>query len=281
MKLSDLIDRGKSILEEANKENALFDTLCILEQATGLNKTALYLNADKDVDKASERCFMINIRKRAQGEPLQYILGKWEFMGMDFSVGRGVLIPRPETEILVELAVGELRKRKRETVVFDLCAGTGCIGLSVAKLCTKAQVYLVEKSSQALEYLKRNDNSFQFENTTVIAGDIFDGFQALKLPQPDIVLSNPPYVSTNEMKDLQTEVTLEPYEALDGGNDGLDFYRAINELWSPYIATGGMLAVECGESQAQRISDLFSHSNNQVSIVCDYNKIKRIVLIHK
>lgn len=280
MKFSDLIAYGKNGLEDSNKESALFETLCILEQATGLGKTAIYLNADKDVDKLVECCFKANIHRRIKGEPLQYILGNWEFMGMDFLVGPGVLIPRPETEILVELAVNEVRQRKEETVVFDLCAGTGCIGISVAKLCANANVYLVEKSPEALEYLTKNNNCFQLKNTTIIQGDIFEGFHAFKLPQPDIILSNPPYICTEEIGSLQTEVAFEPREALDGGHNGLDFYRAIHELWSPYINAKGMLAVECGETQAEKISEMFSNSTNQVSTVSDYNKIKRIVLMN-
>ncbi|NLX94471.1 MAG: peptide chain release factor N(5)-glutamine methyltransferase [Clostridiales bacterium] len=279
MKLSDLMAYGKSSLEKADKESPLFDSMCILEQASGLNKTNIYLNADKDIDKSVECCFKANIHRRAKGEPLQYILESWDFMGMNFLVGPGVLIPRPETEILVELAVSKIRQRKEETVVFDLCAGTGCIGISVAKLCANANVYLVEKSPEALEYLTKNNNCFQLENTTIIQGDIFEGFHAFKLPQPDIVLSNPPYIPTEEIESLQTEVTFEPREALDGGCNGLDFYRAINELWSPYMNTQGMLAVECGESQATKISELFSNVNNRVSTVSDYNKIKRVVLM--
>lgn len=279
MKISALIDYGKSMLEQSNKENALFDTLCLLEQATSYTKTALYLNADKEVDKAKECVFKANIQKRALGEPLQYILATWEFMGMDFAVGTGVLIPRPETEILVELAIEELGKTKNNPVVFDLCAGTGCIGLSVAKLCTNANVYLIEKSPQALEYLVRNNNSFQLDNTTIVAGDILKNSQSFELPKPDIILSNPPYVTTGEMEGLQIEVGFEPQIALDGGCDGLDFYRAINEHWRPYLNAGGMLAVECGETQADKISDLFSQANNQVSVVRDYNKVKRFVLM--
>lgn len=279
MKLLDLVNYGKNILKNSNKENILFDTLCILEQATGFNKTTIYLNIDKKVDKATESYFKANIHKRAQGEPLQYILGKWEFLGVDFAVGPGVLIPRPETEILVELAVKELSKRKKETVVFDLCAGTGCVGLSVAKLCTNANVYLLEKSPEAIEYLKRNDDSFQLNNTTLIVGDIFKGFRQFGLPNPDIILSNPPYIATAQIKTLQTELTFEPRDALDGGSDGLDFYRAINEHWSPYLNIGGVLAFECGETQAESLCKLFSQSNNQISVECDYNNIERFVLI--
>ncbi len=279
MKISDLIHYGKNMLEQSNKENALFDTLCLIEQATSFTKTALYLNADKEVDKATECVFKANIQKRMLGEPLQYILGTWEFMGMDFAVGPGVLIPRPETEILVELAIEELGKRKNNPVVFDLCAGTGCIGLSVAKLCTNANVYLIEKSPQALEYLVRNNNSFQLDNTTIVAGDILKSFQLFELPKPDIILSNPPYVTTAEIEGLQLELGFEPHNALDGGHDGLDFYRVINEHWSPYLKAGGMLAVECGETQAEMISELFLRANNQVSLMCDYNKVKRFMLM--
>lgn len=279
MKFSDLISYGKGILEESDIENALFDTLCILEQATGLNKTAIYISANKHADNVVENCFKTDIHRRAKGEPLQYILGQWEFMGINFSVGPGVLIPRPETEILVELAVSELGKRKEETIVFDLCAGTGCIGLSIAKLCANAKVYLIEKSSQALVYLNKNNSCFQLDNTTIIHGDIFNGFRSFNLPQPDIILSNPPYVCTKEIKSLQPELMFEPLAALDGGLNGLDFYKVINELWRPHLNATGMLAVECGETQAEKIADLFSCRNHQVSMMCDYNKVKRIVLV--
>ncbi len=270
---------GRDLLKASKCENAAFDAMCLLEFCTQLNRTQIISRFENQVKDETVHQYKTILARRVSGEPLQYILGKWEFMGLDFFVGPGVLIPRPETEMLVELAVNELAYRN-ESVVFDLCAGTGCIGISIAKICKNAQVYLLEKFPQAFEYLKTNLESYCLDNATAICCDISEGFSAFGLPQPDIILSNPPYIPTAQMACLQSEVLHEPQQALDGGPDGLDFYTSLKELWFPNIKAGGLMVIECGEDQAGRISNSFLQKSDKVVIRNDFNGIARTVIVY-
>jgi len=253
-------------------EDAHFDALCLAEEAFGLDKTQLRLQAELQIDPA---CYFNLIKRRAAGEPLQYILGEWEFYSLRFAVGPGVLIPRPETEMLVELAIVFLNDCGRQVAaptVIDLCAGTGCVGLSIAHHCPGTQVHLIELSGQAMPYLQQN--AVKYPNAHVCHADIFHGqFSALS---PQLILANPPYIPTGEIPQLSREVRQEPKLALDGGADGLDFYRGIARTWLPRLCEGGMLAAECGEGQAERVAGLWGAYKTE--ILFDFNGIQRIVV---
>ena len=208
------------------------------------------------------------IKRRKNGEPLQYILGEWEFYGYNFKVGKGVLIPRPETEFLVDLA-----KEHKPNIVYDLCAGSGCVGIAVAKE-TRSKVTAVEKSSTAIEYLRHNIklNNVEIE---IIQDDILN--PAANYEKADCILINPPYLTESEMNELQTEVTHEPEMALYGGEDGLDFYRGVFELWKGYLKQGGLFAVEVDCEQAREVAKLMKASGFSPQIKKDYSGIERII----
>jgi len=252
-----------------NNEDARFEALQLAMHAFGLSKTQLRLKAERQVDPAS---YLELVRRRAAGEPLQYLLGQWEFFGLNFAVGPGVLIPRPETEMLVELAIEHLQDFEAPTVL-DLCAGTGCVGLSVAHHCPNAQIYLLELSGEALPYLTQNAANYPSAN--VIQGDMLHAQCSMLNAQ--LILSNPPYVPTKEISGLSKEVQQEPKMALDGGEDGLKFYRAIAEIWRPRLMPGGVLGMECGEGQADDIARLFA--GDQIEILRDFNDIRRVVIV--
>ena len=251
----------------------------ILEGVTGLNRTELLFNFDRLItdEQLSQADEMAD--RRLSGEPIQYILGCWDFMGFSFKVGEGVLIPRPETEILVERILDEI-KDINEPVIYDLCSGSGCIGLSIAKIRSDAKVFLVEKSSQALKYLCdiRENLSCDGNNTTVIQGDILRFEDFCDLPSADVIVSNPPYIRSDEIPFLQSEVLREPHMALDGGDDGLIFYRSLVFDWSKKLKENGFMAFECGEDQANDICNLFDEINFDNETVNDYNNIQRIVI---
>lgn len=190
------------------------------------------------------------------GEPLQYVMGKWDFYESEFFVGEGVLIPRPETEELTELVI-DYAKSLEKPVIFDLCSGSGCIGISVAKKLSNAFVYCIEKSKDAYKYLERNAKDVA--NVECILGDINNEFD---LPSADIIVSNPPYIKSGDMKTLQKEVKKEPSMALDGGDDGLDFYRIINDKWKKYLKDNGRLFLEIGEDEGESIKDALSAFSN-------------------
>lgn len=279
MTVNELYRQGAEMLDYAFVENAFFDARWLIEKALGINSTQFALKKDKEVSKKVEVEFLSLIRRRISGEPLQYILGEWEFMGYPFYVGEGVLIPRPETELLVDFAKEKLRDQK-SPVVFDLCSGSGCIGISVAKLFPKAKVYVVEKSDDALVYLKKNVKLNKTKNVEIIRGDISDR-NLLKGIAPDLILSNPPYIKSQEMSALQKEVQCEPSMALDGGADGLDFYRILAENWLCRLNSGNFMAVECGEAQAEDISQLLFLAGGITDTINDLSGIQRVVTAMK
>lgn len=278
MTLLSAFQEGKRRLQAAGCDEERFKAACLLEKQFHKTQTDLMLRGDETVEQSDFDEYLHLIDRCASGEPLQYILGEWEFMGLPFFVGQGVLIPRQDTEALVEYACEKL-KYYSAPVVLDLCSGSGCIGISIAKLCPNAKVYMVELSEQAGEYLKRNLAFHGLENAFFVQGDLFDSALREKLPKKfDAVLSNPPYIPTGELADLQKEVHREPVTALDGGNDGLDFYREIVSGWFPLLSENGFAAVECGYNQAHEIKKLFSVPDMQVKIIKDYCGIERVVV---
>lgn len=275
MTIQHLLEKGKTILKNNNIDNFLNEARWIFESAFDCGRDYIVFHSDESADCEKSVRFLEMINRRASGEPVQYVIGSWDFYGETFYVGNGVLIPRPETELLVDFALDYL-KDKSNPVILDLCSGTGCIGLSVAKNLPSSKVILVEKSEKAFSYLQKNLERFGCENVTAVKGDIFRGFDCFDIPKPDLILSNPPYIESSEIATLQSEVLLEPSMALDGGEDGLDFYRAINEKWLPYCI--GAVALECGEDQAEAIEGMISSFCGNTQVLTDFNDIKRTVI---
>ena len=275
MTISELEKLGSQKLRASGKENSDFDARCLLEFVLNLNPTQYLLNRSEEVDSVCAEKFLSLVERRSNGEPLQYILGKWEFMGLPFYVGEGVLIPRPETEMLVEFALDFL-KDKKNPVVIDLCSGSGCIAISVAKHLPNAQVYAVEKSGLAFPYLKKNIWLNCVFNVSAVHGDIFDR-TLLSDIKPDLILSNPPYIRSPEIASLQSEVRNEPSMALDGGEDGLIFYREIANGWLDRLGTGGAIAVECAEDQTEDIIRMFSEKTQYAEAFNDLSGLPRTV----
>lgn len=215
------------------------------------------------------------IGRRKNGEPLQYIVGKWDFYGFTFRVGEGVLIPRPETENLVEYVLNEI-KNVKNPIVFDLCSGSGCIGITIAKIRPDAKVYLFEKEDKAYSYLNKNLKAFKLPNAVPVKCDILN-CDLQNLPIADLIVSNPPYIKSAEIPTLQAEVKREPMSALDGGNDGLIFYRCIASKWNSKVKSGGLIACECGDGQSADILPLFESITSEKKVIFDFNNIDRIV----
>ncbi len=207
----------------------------------------LYVSGDfeRQVDELLER--------RLKGEPVAYIAGEWEFYGLPMTVTRDVLIPRPETETLASAVLERLRG-KNEPRVLDLCCGSGCIGIAVAANVPGCRAVLVDKSTKALRVSRVNaqrNNVARY--ITCVDGD------ALKAPPMllgsfDVIACNPPYVRSGEISTLDASVRdYEPHSALDGGEDGLDFYRSVTSYWKVVLKPGGALIYECGEDQAHAV----------------------------
>lgn len=274
--LQNLLQEAVHFLESAGVESARFDAICMLEDCFSLTKAQYYLAQDFVPEPHAAERFQSMLARRKNGEPLQYILGEWDFFGSSFFVGDGVLIPRPETETLVELAIADIRAHGRK-MCFDLCAGSGCVGLSVAKICPDVQVFLFEKYDKAFFYLKKNAAALALDNVTLVQYDIFEGFDGKKMPRPDLILSNPPYICTGELAALQKEVQKEPQTALDGGEDGLVFYRAIASRWAAQIGAPLRVMLETGEEQPAAVAKLFAAHGFSSGIQKDMFSVERFV----
>ena len=230
-----LIDRAARQLTRAGVADARVDASLLLERVTGIPPLSLRMGCE--VDDAAEQPFLMLLERRLAREPLQYILGDQPFCGRIFRVDSRVLIPRPETELLAELAIDWLRHSgKASPRVLDLCCGSGCIGLTAALECPDARVTLADLSDDALAVARAN------AETLGAAADIrqSDLFDALTGPW-DLIVSNPPYIPTADCGALQTEVLREPMLALDGGADGLTLYRRIAAQAKSRLTEGGRL----------------------------------------
>ena len=265
-------------LTDAGCEDAGFDARCLLEDLGGLPRGQMA----GDTLLAEEKVTLLDnaLAQRAAGRPLQYILGEWEFLTLTLKVGEGVLIPRPDTELLCEAAASRLAGKTAPRVL-DLCAGTGCVGLGVASLVSGAQVTEVELSDAALGYLKQNVAAYPVYDVTVRQADVLADYDTFAGPY-DAILSNPPYIPTGDLADLQREVQHEPKMALDGTEDGLAFYRTIAEHWCEKLAPDGFCAVEVGIGQAADVADLFAAQGlKTVEILPDLSGIDRVVVARK
>lgn len=255
-------------LENNGVDEADFKALCLCSHLAGIrnNQYNLHINDEIITSRLADALWALK-----SGEPLQYVIGKWDFYESEFYVGKGVLIPRPETEELVDLAVN-VAKQYNNPVILDLCAGTGCIGISIAKKINSASVFLIEKSDSAFEYLLKNAKGI--DNVNPIKADIFND---IDLPMADIIISNPPYIKSGDISSLQAEVLHEPKMALDGGADGLDFYRVINDKWSNRLNNNGTLLLEIGDEQGEIIKKILTNFSS-VEVKQDLSKNDRIVI---
>jgi release factor glutamine methyltransferase len=260
------------------KEAEILFTETIKTDKSSLYAGTVNLNAKQsaDIDKLADR--------RINGEPLQYIIGHVDFMGLKIYVGRGVLIPRPETELLAEEAIKILSSRithhALRATILDLCTGSGCLALAIARAFPSASVYGVDISAHALDYALKNAAENNIENVDFVKGDLFEPLGGMSF---DCIVSNPPYIRTSEIQGLQTEIkNHEPLNALDGGEDGLDFYRSIIGQSSRYLKKSGIIALELGFEQSEDLHAIALCSGfSDVSFIKDYSGINRICIIKK
>ncbi len=213
------------------------------------------------------------LQKRKEGMPVQYIIGKWWFYKGEFFVGEGVLIPRQDTETLVETAA-ELLKGKDAPTVCDLCAGSGCIAISIAEDFKTAKVTAVEKFDAAYSYLLKNIDHNKAVNVTPVQADVTES----AFGSFDLIVSNPPYITAEDMKDLSVEVRREPETALYGGEDGLYFYRKITGLWKSALKEEGVLAFEVGIGESEAVAEILRYNGfKNITVKNDLGGIPRVV----
>lgn len=276
----ELYDSCVERLGKAGVEDAEFDALCMLQDCLS-DRNPLFRPLDP-VSRSEEAAVLGMTERRCGGEPLQYILGQWEFWGYPFKVGEGVLIPRPDTETLIDNVVRICRQNSPgQPRIADLCSGSGCIAVTLKKELPSAQVTAVELSPTALGYLRQNAE-LNSADIRIIGGDVLSAEVAAEVGELDIVVSNPPYLTAGEMNDLQREVAHEPEMALDGGSDGLDFYRRLTPLWRNNLRPGGWLCYEFGMGQHSEIENILAGNGfENIKFTRDLGGIIRTVTARK
>jgi release factor glutamine methyltransferase len=276
MNIGEAYRTGKKLLEDAGCDSPAFDAGCLFQKAFGLDRQQRVMRSSECAGVPETESYLSLARERAAGRPLQYLLGEWPFLGLTLEVGEGVLIPREETELLVRTAAAMLNGCPSPEAV-DLCSGSGAVALGLASLLPGARVTAVEKYEGAFSFLNRNLERTGFGRVRAVCLDVLDPRSADGFSDLDAVVANPPYVRAGEIAALQREVRREPREALDGGSDGLLFYRAIAKLWLPKLKPGGVAAVEIGEDQAAEVSSLFAAQLDEIRVSRDFNGLERIV----
>jgi len=296
--IKETLSWAEEYLQSHGVPNCKTEAEYLLSHLLNCKRSGLYLKHDKSVAIDEFQRFMGWLNKRIAREPSQYIIGEQEFWGLAFKVTRDVLIPRPETEILVEEAVKTVRSQESEVrsqntkihyselrtpdskLILDLCTGSGCIAVSLAKEIPDSQIYVVDISESALDVARENaERHSVVDKITFIQGNLFAPLRGLSL-KVDLIVSNPPYVSRDMMKDLQPEIRdYEPEIAVYAGDDGLDFYRRIISESPAYLTQGGHLILEIGYGQAEEIKKLIEQSNAfaDISITKDFAGIDRVI----
>jgi len=264
----------RKILEKNKIESSQFEAMCITEHIFGVRLQKLLL--DKSPASAEQVVNANNIAyRRSQGEPLQYLLGRWEFYGLEFFVGEGVLIPRQDTETLVDTVIS--MELKESPQILDLCSGSGCIGITLCKNIKNADVTAVEISEKAVGYINKNIKHNNAD-MKVLVGDVLNEKTADGFYDIDVIVCNPPYLTAEDMRLLQKEVTYEPEKALFGGEDGLDFYRKITSIWKKTLKDGGILAYEIGIGQENDVIKILEdNSFTNIKTVADLCGVTRVV----
>lgn len=272
--INDILRRGESLLEEITPDYKI-DAKLLLEYVLQKDSLYLFMNKNEIIDETIIHRYELLLARRHSGEPLQYIIGHQSFMGLDFKVAPGVLIPRSDTENLV-LKVIEKIKELNYKEVLDIGTGSGAIHISLCHYLENVTCTTVDISETAIAIAKENaENLGVRDRVKYVKSDIFENINT----RFDVIVSNPPYIPTQVIDDLQEELSHEPKIALDGGKDGYDFYRRIINESPEYFNDTGILAFEVGHDQSQVIKSLLESSGFiDVEIHCDLSGIERVVL---
>lgn len=285
MTIRDLWHAGEVMLEKAGISNSKNQTVWILESALGLDRLTLHLRKNDEVEEPRLSRTVALFERRASREPLQYVLGTEEFCGLDFGVTPDVLIPRPETELLVEV-IRRTCADISEPLIADIGTGSGCVAIALARALPQARFYATDRSPQALVLAQENAKRHGVrDRVTFMRGDMFSPLHDRRLQgQLIAIVSNPPYIPHGDLMALEPEVRLfEPRHALDGGNDGLAFHRRLVWEAPTFLKKGGLLAMEVGQGQASLVSGLAQTGQNYYNVrtFLDIAGIGRVVLAKK
>ena len=279
MKVRDLIKTAAEKLKSAGIPESRLEAELFLEDAADISRIMIITEPDAEVDAEKQKLFEDMVERRTKFEPFAYITGHKEFMGLDFKVGEGVLIPRPDTEILVESIIETAKEHNLKTSA-EIGIGSGCISISIAKYAGLDCVGTdISKAALAIavDNIKKND---VVDKVKFFEGDVFKGMPENKY---DIIVSNPPYIRKKDMEDLMPDVKdYEPYTALCGGDDGLDFYRQISIEGKDFLNDGGFIFYEIGWDEAEEVSDILRENGyKDIEVIKDLSGLDRVVKARK
>jgi release factor glutamine methyltransferase len=285
MTLLEILNWSTQYLKDNQIENPRLNAELLLAHSMNLSRETLYIHLNSRLREEEKERLEKLIQRRISGEPLQYILGHQEFWSIDFKVDPRVLIPRPETELLVEQGLSILSKtlsKKKNVLVLEIGTGSGAIAISLAKESKALFILATDISRDALLLAKKNaENAGVSSQIQFVNGDLFYPFRSLRGRGPfDLVLSNPPYINRSEIRALAKEVKdHEPIIALDGGEDGLEFYRIITQQAHFYLRDGGWLLLEVGKDQGGKVSEMIENEGyfRGVQLIRDISGIERVV----
>lgn len=263
MTIKQAITKGMIMLKSNNVESPKLKARLLLQYVLDKPRQYIIVYDNKEIDKQQQWQYFVNIEKLTKGIPLQHITHRQEFMKMDFFVDENVLIPRSDTEILVEEVI-KIAQKYNSPRILDLCTGSGVIAISLKKFVPNADITAVDISEKALEIAQKNAEKLEAK-INFVKSDLFDKLDNKKF---DIIVSNPPYIRKDEIKKLSEEVQKEPKIALDGGEDGLDFYRIIAEQAINYLKTGSFLCFEIGYNQKNDVIKIIEDEQNYKNTYC-------------
>ena len=265
MTIKEAINQGVIMLKNENIESPKIKARVVLEYTLKKTREYLIIYDKAEITSLQRDEYVRTIKRLIQGEPLQYITGMQEFMKLIFFVNKNVLIPRQDTEILVEEVI-EIAKNFENLEILDLCTGSGAIAVSLAKYVSSAKITAVDISKEALEIARKNAKfNGVYQNIEFLESDMF---KKLKNRKFDIIVSNPPYIASDIIKTLPKDVQREPRIALDGGKNGLDFYNQIAEEGYKYLNRGGYICLEIGYDQARSVKEIFDRYSVYTQTYC-------------
>ena len=287
MNIQKLRNFGRNKLKENSIEDTSFKAEILLQYTLNMNKTEIIINSEKEVQHDLEQKYIAYLDEVIAGKPIQYITHKQEFMGLNFYVDESVLIPQPDTEILVEETIRTVTANNKQLgqnmKILDLCTGSGAIAISLENYLKnkfETEIIASDVSKKAIDVAKRNAK----ENNAKVKFIISDMFENIKENNLDIIVSNPPYIEKATIITLSKEVQNEPHLALDGGIDGLDFYKIIAKEGYKHLKSGGYILVEIGYNQKESVSNIFKEYTDQyieVNCIKDLNGQDRVIEVKR
>jgi len=277
--IKELLNRTDKFLSERGIESSRLDAEVLLADLLDMERINLYVKYDYPLRNSELKAYRERIKKRAKRIPAAYIIGKKEFMSLEFEINSSVLIPRPETENLVEEVINYCRENDLEDAqIIDVGTGSGAAAVSLAHYLPDAKIVGADISEAAVKTARKNAEKFDLcERLSMVKSDLLEGFISRDISGIDIIISNPPYISTEEMEELPPEVKNEPRSALEAGKKGLYYYKKLIPQSEKLLKDGGRIFLEIGSSQAADVKNIFSEKWSQIEVIKDYAELDRII----